>query len=754
MTPVPRFSWRMVVFLLLYLILTGRCFGKDEKIEKITILGNEKVAEDVIRSHIKTRENEPLSFPQLSKDLNAIYETGYFTDVIIDVRDVEGGKEVIFIVVEKPSIRNILISGNVKIETSKIREKIDISPGSILNVEKLKQTVNTIEKFYSSKAYYRAKISHRVHELDGNQVDIEFTIEEGKKGYIKKIRFKGNKHFRARKLRKLMETKKKGWFWWIMKTGALDEDILNADLQNLQAFYFDHGYLEVKIDMPEFTITKDGKWIYIDIQIHEGDQFKVGEIDFTGDILTTREDLFNQLSLEKGKVYRTSVVQKDILRITDFYADKGYAYTDIAPLTSVDSGKKLVHLTFDIHKGREVYFDQITISGNTKTRDKVIRRELKVGEGDLYSSTALKRGRQKLKNIGYFKEVAFTTSKGTSEEKINVDIKVEEAPTGTFSFGGGYTSLAGVVGTAEVSEVNLFGLGYKANLSASLGGTTQRFKLGFADPWLLGTPTAAGFNVYYDEYEYFDTYSVDVAGADLSLGRYLTDYISASLLGRVERVDIYDVSDYASSYIKEQEGTRDTHSLTLWLTRDTRDDYYNPTKGSRHTLSLENAGGILGGDNTFYKFTGDTNWYFPLPLNTVLHLRGRAGTVEGYEGKEVPIYERFYVGGINTIRGFEYGEAGPRDEFNEVIGGENMVIFNSEILFPLSKEIGMRGAVFYDAGKGFDKYREFGRVRHSIGFGIRWFSPIGPLRIDWGLNLDPQVGERRGVWDFTIGTQF
>jgi outer membrane protein insertion porin family len=754
MTPAPRFSGRIVVFILLYLTLSGRCFGKDEKIVKITILGNEKIAEDVIRGTIKSRENEPLSVPQLREDLKSIYEIGFFADVIIDLRDVEGGKEVIFIVVEKPSIRNILISGNVKIEASKIKEQIDIPPGSILNVDKLKQAADAIEKFYSTKAYYRAKVDHRVHELDGNRVDIEFTIEEGKKGYIKKVRFQGNKHFRARKLRKRMDTKKKGWFWWLTKRGTLDEDILDVDLQNLRALYFDHGYLQVKIDKPEITIKKEGERIYIDIQINEGEQFKVGEIDFSGDILTTREDLFKRLSLKEGKIYRTSEVQRDILKITDFYGDKGYAYVDIAPLTSMDLEKRLVHLTFDINKGKKVYFEQINISGNTKTRDKVIRRELKVGEGDLFSSTALKRGRQRLKTTGYFKDAVFTSSKGTSDEKIDLDIKVEEAPTGTISLGVGYGSLEKVVGTAEISEGNLLGLGYRTNLSASLGGKTQRFKFGFADPWLLGTPTAAGFNVYYEDLEYYDTYDYTISGVSLQLGRFLTDYISASLLGRVERVDIYDVSDSASSYIKEQEGTRDTHSVTLSFTRDARDDYYAPTKGSLNTLSLENAGGILGGDNTFYKFTGDTNWFFPLPLSTVLHLRGRAGIVKGYAGIEVPIYERFYLGGINTIRGFEYGEAGPKDEYGQVVGAEKMVVFNAELLFPLSKEIGLRGAIFYDAGKGFDEYREFGRVNHSVGLGIRWFSPIGPIRIDWGFNLDPQGSERRSVWDFTMGTQF
>jgi outer membrane protein insertion porin family len=752
MTPALRFGGRIVVFILLSLILTGRAFTEDEKIVKITILGNETVAEDLIKGSIKSREDELLSIAQLREDLKSIYEMGLFTDVIIDLRDVEGGKEVIFFVVEKPSIRDIRISGNVKIKTAKIREKIDIATGTILNMDKLKQTAHEIEGLYSSKAYYRAKVEPRVDYLEGNQVEVEFVIEEGKKGYIRKIRFHGNERFWDIRLRKYMKTKKKGWFWWLTKTGVWDEDLLNADVQNLQAFYFDHGYIQVKIDKPEITISKDGKWIYVDITIHEGEQFKLGEVDFEGDILTTREDLLKRLSLKRGKVYRTSVVQKDVLKLTDFYADKGYAYVEITPLTSVDSENRIVHLTFDIRKGKKVYFEHISISGNTKTRDKVVRRELKVGEGDLYSSTALKRGRQKLRTTGYFNEVDFTTSKGTTDEKINVDIKVEEAPTGSVSFGAGYSTLEGVVGTAQLSERNLLGLGYAASLSGALGGETQRFRLSFTEPWLLGTPTTAGFSIYYDEIEYFTTYDSEVAGATIHFGRDITDYISASLMGRGERVDIFNVSSLASRFVKEQEGVRDTISITLGLTRDTRDHFYAPTKGARHHLSMENAGGILGGDNTFYKFFGDTSWWFPLPLNTVFHLRGRAGIIQGYDGKEVPIYERFYVGGINTIRGFEYGEAGPKDVTGEVIGAEKMAVFNSEFIFPLSKELGLRGAVFYDGGAGWDE--EFDRWRHAVGLGIRWLSPVGPIRVDWGYNLDPEPDEKRSVWDFTVGTQF
>jgi outer membrane protein insertion porin family len=310
----------------------------------------------------------------------------------------------------------------------------------------------------------------------------------------------------------------------------------------------------------------------------------------------------------------------------------------------------------------------------------------------------------------------------------------------------------GVIATSSISERNLFGLGYKTHLSFALGGDSERFKFGFTDPWFLGTPTTAGFSVYLEESELFNTYSSDVVGADLTLGRYLTDYISASLTGRTERVDIFDVSPDASEEIKEQEGTKDTISLTLTLARDTRDDFFNPTKGSRHTLRLENAGGVLGGDNTFYKVIGDTNWYFPLPLDTVLHLRGRSGIVEGYDGKDAPIYERFFIGGINTIRGFEYGEAGPKDETGEVIGGEKSVIFNSEFLIPLNKALGLKGVLFYDGGKGWTE--DFGDWNHAVGVGIRWLSPIGPIRVDWGFNLDPEDDEEQSVWDFAAGTQF
>jgi outer membrane protein insertion porin family len=295
-------------------------------------------------------------------------------------------------------------------------------------------------------------------------------------------------------------------------------------------------------------------------------------------------------------------------------------------------------------------------------------------------------------------------------------------------------------------------LGYKTSLGAKLGAEVRSFNFGFTDPWLLETPTSAGLNIYYDDSEVFTSYSSEVAGADVTLGRFLTDYISASLVTRVERVKIFDVSPFASREVKQEEGTKDTISVSLGLKRDTRDDFYNPTKGSRHTLMLENAGGILGGDNTFYKIIGDTGWYFPLPLKTVLSLRGRAGIARGYDGKDVPLYEKFYVGGISTIRGFDYGDAGPRDRLGDPIGAENMVVFNSEFIFPLSRAIGMQGAIFYDGGAGWDE--KFDKWNQAVGIGIRWFSPMGPIRIYWGYNLDPEPDEKQSVWDFAMGAQF
>jgi len=734
-------------------LLIGIGVGAEEDIYKIVILGNVKVEEGVIRGAIKSREGGPFSVEKIRDDLRSIFDLGSFTDVQVDIKSTSQGKEVIFIVAEKPSIKEILVKGNDKVKLDDIKEKITLKTRSILNLEKVKEESEQIRKLYFSKGYYGVKVEYKVDYLETNEAVVTFTISEGPKGRIQKIIFKGNKKIKRSQLKKLMTTKQRNIFSFITKTGTLDEDVLKNDIQLLTAYYFDQGYLEAKISEPKVDLSNPKK-IRIEVEIVEGPQYHIGDIDFKGDVLTTKEALFKALKIKRGDIYRNSVIRREINGLTEKFADQGYAYVEINPETSIDNKNLLVHLTFEIEKKKRVFYEKIQIVGNTKTRDKVIRRELRVAEGELYSAGKMNKSRDRLKRTGFFKEVEFTTSRGSTEEKINLDIKAEEAPTGALTFGIGYSSLENVVGTASISDRNLFGLGYHGILKFSLGWESQNFRFSFTDPYFLGYPFAAGIDLYHERVETFDTYAYKIIGGALRFGKELTEKTRIDLSYRLENVDVYAVTDDASNYIKEQKGKKTTSAIALTPSMDTRDDYFNPRRGGQHSFSIQNAGGILGGDNYFVKAMGRTSWFFPLPLNSTLNLRAQAGIIWGYGGKELPIYEKFFVGGINTVRGFEYGMAGPIDENEEPGGAKKMVVFNTEVIFPLSREIGLRGALFFDVGKGFDRFKDVTPLKFAAGPGIRWFSPFGPIHIDIGFNLNPKKGEKRHVIDFTAGTVY
>jgi outer membrane protein insertion porin family len=765
---------RQIGFILLVIsLLFGICDGAEEDIYKIVILGNVKTEEGAIRGAIKSQEGGPFSVQKIREDLRSIFDLGHFTDVQVDIKSTPQGKEVIFIVVEKPSIKEISITGNEKVKLDTIKEKMTLTPRSILNLEKVKENSEQIRKLYFSKGYYGVKVEHKVNYLETNEAVVTFAISEGPKGHIKKIVLKGNKNIKSSDLKKVMTTKQRNIFSIITKTGTLDEDILKNDLQLLNAYYIDHGFIEAKISEPKLDLSNPKK-IRVEIEMVEGPRYHVGNIDFKGDLLTTKEDLFKGLKMKRSDVYSNTAIRKDVNTLTEKFANQGYAYVEVSPETNVDNLNLLVHITYDIEKKKRVSFEKIQIVGNSKTRDKVVRRELRVAEGELYSAADLNKSRDRLKRTGYFKEVDFTTSRGGTEEKINLDIKVEEAPTGAISFGVGYSSLESVVGSASISDRNLFGYGYQGVLKFSLGAETRNFRLSFTDPYFLGYPLSAGIDLYHERVEVFDTYSYKTTGGALRFGKELTDKIRLDAMYKLEQTDVYGVQETASTYIKEQEGKKTTSALSISPSIDTRDDYFNPRRGARHSLFIQNAGGILGGDNYFVRVTGETSWYFPLPLNTTLNLRAKAGMIAPYGGKKLPIYEKFFVGGIQTVRGFEYGRGGPIDEKDEPSGAKKMVVFNAEWIFPLAREIGLKGALFFDVGKGFDKLKDQDHLvvdldthriltrpgkglfplKFGAGPGIRWFSPFGPIHIDIGFNLSPKKGEKGNVIEFTAGTVY
>jgi len=739
---------------LFLILLAGMVQAQEERIYKITVLGNSKLDEGVIREAIRSREGGPFSADQVREDLRSIFALGYFTDVQVDIKSDPQGKEVIFIVVEKPTIKEVVITGNDKVKLDDIKEKLTLAPRSVLNLDKVKENAELIRKLYFSKGYYGVKVDPKIDTLEANEAMVTFQIEEGPKGHVQKILFKGNQGIKRSDLKKVMVTKEWNILSFITKVGVLDEDILKNDVQLLTAYYMDHGYVEIQISDPKVDFS-DPKRIRIEIDITEGSQFRFGDIDFTGDVLTTKEDLFRIITIRRNDVFSNTAIRRNVGALTEAFANQGYAYVEASPDTSIDRANLLVNLTFNIDKKKQVTFERIQITGNTKSRDKIIRRELQVAEGELYAVTGLNESQSRLKRTGYFKNVEFATNRGSADDKIDLDVKVEEAQTGALTLGLGYSSEFQAMVSASLSDRNLFGLGYSGLVKATLGSAdSSEFRVSFTDPYFLEYPYAVGFDVYREKIGTFDTYSYDVLGGDLRAGKELGPHLRIDTMYKWEKVNIYDVSLGASDFIKDQEGISTTSAISATLMRDTRNDYFLPSRGGRHSLFGEIAGGILGGTNDFVKGFLLTSWYYPLPLSLVYNLRGQFGAIEPYGGKEVPVNEEFFIGGINTVRGFEYGMAGPVDRNGDPDGSQYGFAVTNEVIFPVYKELGLMGAAFVDVGRGFNSLSDLTPIKVGVGFGIRWVSPFGPIRIDWGFNPNPQKFEKNNVLEFGMGSTF
>ena len=482
----------------------------------------------------------------------------------------------------------------------------------------------------------------------------------------------------------------------------------------------------------------------------EGKQFKVGKVDITGDSLTVaRSELLNKLNIRKKEFYDREAIIKDMEYLTQACNDDGYAYADVVPRTVPQEKTQTVDVTFNIKKGHEVFFNRITITGNTKTRDKVIRRQLAFNEGDLYSSSKLKSSYMALNRLRYFEEINFQTEKGPDEALTDVNINIKEKPTGMFSIGAGYSAQDHAIGTAQISQQNLFGRGQILSLRASIGGLSNMYELSFIEPWLFDIPLWSKFDLWSAHREY-DSYNLNTQGFGMTFGYPLWPYVTGYVGYRLFRNDVADVQDTASSIIKQEEGKTTESVVSFTLTKDTTDDYMFPTKGYKNSGTIDYAGGPLQGSTDYIRYGAKSAWFHPLPLDTVFSVRGRAGYIQRTGDTDVPIFERYYLGGIDTLRGLR--DVGPRDpSTNDPVGGFTMLCFNFEYIFPLVKNAGMKGVVFFDTGNAWDTGWHLDDMRKTAGVGVRWYSPIGPLRLEWGYVLDQKENEGSNRFEFTIG---
>ncbi len=736
----------------------ARQLFRRELITGVRVTGNVRIEADAIERVIRVKAGDVLRAGELSKDLKNIYKMGYFEDIRVEAEEEEGGKLIVFHVKEKPTIRKISFSGNQVFKDKKLRENLSISTGSILNIFTIKSNIEQLQAMYKEKNYHNIKITYTVHDQDNNQADIEFVFEEGQKIRIKTITFQGNHTFPDKKLKKLIGTSEKGFFSWITSSGDLNREDLGQDAARLMAYYQTQGFIHAKVADP--VVDFEDKWIFITFKIEEAERFKVGTIDVDGDLIQPKARLMPGLQISKEPFFNRETVRMDVLWLTDLYADAGFAYAEISPLTKEDSDNLLVNITYTAQKRDKVYFENIEISGNTRTRDKVIRRELRIYEQELYSGSRLKRSVRNLHRLDFFEDIKVDTPKGSAEDKMNVNINVVEKPTGTFTFGAGYSTVDDFFVTGSVSQRNLFGRGQILKLSGQLGGVSDLYNLSFTEPWMFDIPLSGSINLYRTGRDY-DTYDKTSTGGGLGVSYPIYDYTRVSLSYRYDVTDITEITEDASDNIKELEGANETSAITTALSYDSRDRAFNTTQGQDHSLAYTYAG--LGGDIGFNKVVGELGWHIPVYKGLVTFLHGKSGFVSERDGYFLPDYEKFYLGGMNSVRGFGFQDINIKtvNKAGQITeeGGESFVQFNVELTYPLFKDLGIVGVVFYDTGNVFgpDDSIDLGNLRQAAGYGIRWYSPIGPIRIEGGHILDPieAFGEDSGVnWEFSMGGAF
>lgn len=744
---------KRIFFIFLFFIFAISTFA-EVNIDEVKVKGNHRIPVETILNYA-VKSGEPFDLKKIDESVKKLYKTGLFLDVKVGL-SIEDEKVVLtYLVKEKPFINKIYIEGNDEIKEDTLKEVLLIHEGDPFDKAKIEQSIVEIRKKYEDENFYNAKITYDIEERQDNSVDLIFTIDEGKEAKVVKINFYGNKVYKDKELKKIIETDEKGFWSWLTGSGKLKRDELALDRERIRAKYLNNGYMRVKVAEPEVKLNEDKTKITITFRIEEGKQYKVRKIRFKGNVHRSDEELRKRLSLKEGDIFSSEKFRKDIDSLTDAFTEIGYAFANIDPDTSINDEKQYVDIVYNVEENVLVHINEIIIGGNTKTRDRVIRREFDIHEGEIYNSKKIKASKRHIENTGYFEEVNLVEDP-VDKDQIDLKLDVKEKPTGMFSLGAGYSTLDGFVGTIQLSQNNLFGLGYKLSLKSEFSSKRTDYTLSFTNPWLFDRPITFGFDLYNLKRSYYE-YTKKSKGGALRLGHAIIKRkLYAYYRFAYDKIKIYDIDDTASDYIKDQEGETTTISFTPSLVWSTLDSPIDPSRGNRSKIFVKYAGGILGGDNDFVKLGLESSQYFPLFWKFVGMLHGEIGYLKSLDDDPLPVDERYRLGGMYSVRGFKYGDISPKDETGYDYGGDKYVLFNAEVTFPISESAKLKGVVFFDAGQVYDNGEDYFSydLRKSAGFGFRWFSPIGPLRLEYGKKLDRKSGESPDRWDFSIGGMF
>jgi outer membrane protein insertion porin family len=722
-------------------------------VKEIAVQGNRRVQEAVILARVGAKIGSPFVANRTAEDIRAIFSLGFFDDVQVKVEDFEGGVKLTYMVVERPFVRDIVFAGNKKEDAATLQDKIDLKLGSVYNPVEVNRGADKLKEFYEQEGYFEVGITPEVEKLADGDVTITYRIAEGRRISIDQIVIEGAQGLTPKQVKGAMDTQEREY---IVLRGTVQRQKLDEDVDRIIQLYNDFGYVQARVESSEIQVDREKARATVRVVVVEGPQFKVGGVDVTGNAVLPIEEIRKRIELKTGDVFSRSKLRDSVKGITDLYSAVGRASADVAPNTLQDIPARLVNIVFEINEGPETYVERINIAGNTRSEEKILRREIPMAEGDLFTSQKLARAKQRLTNLNYFDKVEAKTAPGSAKDKIIVNIDVTEKPTGLFSIGGGYSSQDGVLGTLDLSQRNFLGKGWEVFLRLRGGENLQTGTIGFTEPWLFDRPLAAGFDLFNTR-RILPDYTVESLGGDIRLGHPLGEYSRINAVYRVSQDRISDVNQLGSPQLISQEGTHLTSLVGVNLSRDTRDNVYDPTRGSTASIGLDFAG--VGFGEKFVRSVAAATYFQPLPwLEHVLSFRFTAGYSFGWDKDSVPLFERFYLGGSNSLRQFKSLQVSPRDNTGTRIGGNSELLGTIEYQIPLF--FGIKAALFYDVGQVWGPDIQGGAkidlsdLRHGVGAGFRWNSPFGPIRVDYGIKLDQRKGESFGEFNFSAGSSF
>ncbi len=734
------------------------------EVNSIEISGNRKVESEAITEKLSTKPEMILDNYLLRKDLSRIYEMKYFEEVEAYHKKNQGKNILLFKVKEKPIISKISFSGNDEINDDDLKEQIKTKEFNILDVSTLKNDVLLLQKHYEEKGYFLAQADYKIIDNKSGSVEVKFKIREWDKVRVKKITFLGNKAILDDELKTFMQTREESYFSFMSGSGNFKEINFQTDIERLKYFYKTKGYLQVNVQNPEVTASEDKKWIFITVRLTEGPQYSVNNLSFNGELLFSNEEMLEKLKLKTGDIYNEENLRLDIQTLTEMYQDKGYAFANVLRTLEIVPGENKVDVNFSFEKGVIAYFGKIIMKGNTKTRDKVIRRELKIHEGDMYSGSKLRLSKENVNRLGFFQpeSVIFNTvtRKGT-DNVLDVEVSIKERPTGQISLGAGYSTATKGFVQGSVAQNNFRGLGQNINLNLSYSNFQQIYNIGFTEPYLFDTRWTAGADYYQTASNFIRSFSYKKHGGDVRVGHPIFDYTRLFLTYRYEDNTVTNVINEGIDP-KIENGS--ASSIQASIIRDKRNNIFETSNGYYTSGSLEYTG--LGGTMRWMKGELEGRYYKNIWGDLVLRSRLNASQLFKTTNREIPRIERFSMGGSRNMRGFNIEDIGPRrlarntsTNRNEVFnfGGLFSLLGTLEFEHPLVKEAGLKGVLFYDAGNVWEKRigeNDSYALRSDYGFGFRWFSPIGVLRFEFGFPVHPRKNEASNQFIFDIGQLF